>query len=81
MNAEEFVRLISKLNQNEKPFSLGTIGSVSNKVATVQFDGEGSASSKYYPSLAPYTPVAGHRVLVANIAGTHVILGQVQTQT
>jgi hypothetical protein len=78
MNAEEFVRLMSKLQKTEKAFSIGTVGSVSGNKATIQFDGEGSASSKYYPSLAPYSPVAGHRVLVANIAGTHVILGQIQ---
>lgn len=78
MNAEEFVRLISKLQKTEKPFSIGTVGSVSGLKATIQFDGEGSASSKYYPSLAPYTPTGGDRVLVANIAGTHVILGKIQ---
>ena len=78
MNAEEFVTLIAKLNKTEKPFSLGTVGSVSGGKATIQFDGEGSASNKYYPSLAPYSPIGGDRVLVANIAGTHVILGKIQ---
>lgn len=78
MNAEEFVNLIAKLNKTQKPFSLATVGSVSGGKATLMFDGEGSYSSKYYPSLSPYTPRGGDRVLIANVADTHVILGGIQ---
>jgi len=77
MNADDFVRLISKLNQNEKAFSLGIVGGVSGNKVTIQFDGETSVSQKYYPILASYTPVVGDRVLVANVSGTHVVLGKI----
>ena len=78
MNAEEFVRLMAKLNKPQKPFSMGTVGTVSGMKATIKFDGESSFSTKSYPSLAPYTPASGNRVLLANFAGTHVILGRIQ---
>jgi hypothetical protein len=80
MNAEEFVSLIAKLNKTDKPFSLGTIGSVSGGKATIQFDGESSPSSKYYHTLTSYSPVAGRRVLLANVAGTHIIIGEISPQ-
>lgn len=77
MNAEEFVSLIAKLNKQDKAFSLGTIGGVSGGKARVKFDGESTTSSKYYSCLSSYSPVVGDRVLIANIAGTHVVLGKV----
>jgi hypothetical protein len=77
MKADEFVELIAKLNTNEKAFSLGTIDGVSGGKARIKFDGENVTSSKYYSRLTSYSPVSGHRVLVANIAGSHVILGQI----
>lgn len=79
MNAEEFVSLIAKLNTQEKPFSLGTIDSnYSSGKPRIQFDGESSPSGKGYPYLSSYSPTGGDRVLIANIAGTHVVLGKIQ---
>lgn len=82
MKADEFVTLISSLNakeKQEKPFSLGTIdpaysGSGRPKVI---FDGSTTASSKTYPYLSSYTPRANDRVILANVGGTHVILGKI----
>lgn len=80
MNAEEFVRLISKLNPDSKPYSLGIIDpNYSGKgKPRVIFDGENAPSVKTYPYLSSYNPVAGDRVVIANMGATHVILGGVQ---
>lgn len=78
LNADEFVYLISQLNKNQKAFSLGTIdSSYSSGRPKIVFDGETVASSKAYPYLASYTPVANHRVLIANIGGSHVVIGRI----
>ena len=82
MKANEFVTLISSLNskeKQEKPFSLGIIdpaysGSGRPKVI---FDGSATVSSKTYPYLSSYTPRANDRVILANVGGTHVILGKI----
>lgn len=79
MNANEFVALISSLNTKEKPFTLGKIdpaysGSGRPKVI---FDGSTTVSSKTYPYLSSYTPQANDRVILANVGGTHVILGKI----
>lgn len=80
MNADEFVQLISKLGTESKPYSLGTIDPNFDGKGKprVQFDGESSPSSKVYPYLSPYKPVAGERVVLANIGTTHVILGAIE---
>jgi hypothetical protein len=79
MNAQEFVTLVSQLNKQGQPFSLGTIDpNYKTGKPRVIFDGETTPSSKTYPYVNGYTPVAGERVVLANIGGTHVILGGIQ---
>lgn len=57
---------------------LGTIpASYTTGKPTVQFDGESSASTKQYPYLASYTPVAGDRVLLVRIGNSWVIQGKI----
>lgn len=79
MKASEFVALISQLNTSEKAFSLGKIDPAYNGSGRpkVIFDGSTTVSSKAYPYLSSYTPQANDRVLLANIGGTHVILGKI----
>jgi len=43
----------------------------------LQFDGETAPSAKKYKRLSSYTPAVGDRVLMAEIAGTYVILGKI----
>ena len=57
-------------------YKLGTVTSTSGGVS-VQFDGETTPSTKKYKRLSSYTPAVGDRVLMAEIAGTYVILGKV----
>ncbi|MFO7295797.1 MAG: hypothetical protein C0P72_007215 [Clostridia bacterium] len=79
MNANEFVALISSLNTKEKPFTLGKIDpaySGSGRPRVI-FDGNTTVSSKTYPYLSSYTPQANDRVILANVGGTHVILGKI----
>jgi hypothetical protein len=80
MTPEELVSLIGQIHKTEKVFSLGVLPSnYSSGKPQIIFDGEETASLKAYPYLSSYTPSAGDRVLIANIAGSHVILGKVMT--
>ena len=57
---------------------LGTIGTVTvNTGATLIIDGETDPTTKAYKWLSPYTPQAGDRVLIAEVAGSYVILGKI----
>ena len=67
-----------KAGENKSPeFYLATVAAVSSGRASLTFDGETTATQKYYRHLASYSPTAGHRVLVVKISGTFVILGRV----
>lgn len=57
---------------------LATVTNITSGVS-VQFDEEGTASPKKYKRLASYTAVIGHRVLMAKVGSTWVILGQITT--
>ena len=63
-------------NGEKRLFRLATVTSTSGGVS-VQFDGETAPSAKKYKHLSSYTPAVGDRVLMAEIAGTYVILGKV----
>lgn len=56
---------------------LATVKEVSANGTKIKFDGEGIVSEQYYSRLGSYIPTNGDRVLLAQIAGTHVILGKV----
>jgi hypothetical protein len=78
ITADELVVLIKQLSTNEKAFSLGVIQSdYSSGRPKVKFDGDTTASSKQYPYLSSYTPASNDRVLLANIGGSHVIIGKI----
>lgn len=47
--------------------------------ARVRFDGETEWTTKAYPSLSSYTPVANDRVLMLPAGDSYVILGAVAT--
>jgi len=66
------------MNNGEKRlFRLATVTSTSGGVSVLQFDGETAPSAKKYKRLSSYTPAVGDRVLMAEIAGTYVILGKI----
>jgi hypothetical protein len=75
---EAFKKMIQELSTPQKSYSLGKIASnhTSGKPQIV-FDGETVASIKRYPYLSSYTPVANDRVLLANVGGSHVVLGKI----
>jgi hypothetical protein len=78
MNADEFVQLISQLSKDEKAFTLGKVDPYySSGRPRILFDGETQVSAKGYPYLSSYSPVANHRVLLANIGGSHVVIGRI----
>lgn len=83
MNAEQFVSLIKELNVQKRELSLGSIDSAYSSSTTpkarpkVKFDGDTQVSSKTYPYLSSYSPLANDRVLLANIGGSVVILGKI----
>lgn len=80
MSPEDFLAIMGERNQGKDPpaFCLGTIpaGYTSGR-PQIQFDGESTVSSRTYPYLSSYTPVASDRVLVANVSHGAVILGKV----
>lgn len=58
-------------------FKLGTVASLAtNNSARVKFDGEEEVSTKEYAYLAGYYPTVGDRVLLADVAGTNIIVGK-----
>jgi hypothetical protein len=78
MTADELVVLIQQLSSNEKAFSLGVIQSgYTSGRPKVKFDGDTTFSSKQYPYVASYTPASNDRVILANVGGSHVILGKI----
>jgi hypothetical protein len=80
MTPEELVSLIGQIHKTEKVLSLGVVPSnYSSGKPQIIFDGEETAGTKTYPYLSSYTPSAGDRVLMVNIAGSHVVLGKVVT--
>lgn len=49
----------------------------SSNGSTLRFDGESADTIKRYKRLYSYSGAAGHRVLVAKVSGTYIILGRV----
>lgn len=45
--------------------------------STLIFDGEAEPTTKRYKRLYSYSGAANHRVLVAKVSGTYIILGRV----
>lgn len=43
----------------------------------IVFDGESVTSTKKYPYLSSYTPVANDRVLLLRVANSYVVLGKI----
>ena len=59
-------------------FKLATVVSYdSTNGSTLLFDGESTATTKRYKRLYSYSGAANHRVLVAKVSGTYIILGRV----
>lgn len=56
---------------------LGTVTAFNNAGVRVQIDGEDAGTTKSYTRLSSYSPAVGDRVLIAQIAGSYVILGKV----
>lgn len=56
---------------------MATVKEISASGTKLQFDGEETTSGQFYYRLGTYTPTIDDRVLVEQIAGTHVILGKV----
>ena len=57
---------------------LGTVQTITPGAGvTVLIDGETSATVKKYTYLSSYTPAVNDRVLIAEVAGSYVILGKI----
>ena len=75
---EETFISMGKGKKGEPVFRIGTIpGSYVSGRPTVQFDGEGAASTKTYPYLSSYAPAANHRVLLGKVGNGWVVLGRI----
>jgi hypothetical protein len=78
MSPEDFIKVLTDQGGEEQAFRLGTIPSdyVSGR-PRVTFDGESAASSRMYPYMSQYVPMAEDRVLVALVGHGAVILGKI----
>lgn len=77
IQVEDFLK-ITKGPGKETVFRLGRIDpAYSSGRPKIVFDGETTASTKQYPHISSYSPVAGDRVLLAKVAGSYVIIGKV----
>jgi hypothetical protein len=56
---------------------LATIIEIKPAGLILRFDGEAEPGQKPYKHISTYTPVDGHRVLVALIRGSGVVLGAI----
>ncbi len=56
---------------------LATVVSYSSSGSTLLFDGETTPTTKKFKKLYSYSGASNHRVLVAKISGTYIILGRV----
>ena len=62
----------------EPVFRIATVGSsFLNGHAQLIFDGQTTATQKYYKRLSSYSPASGDRVLVVKDSGTYIILGKI----
>jgi hypothetical protein len=65
-------------------FRIGTVTELFTTplfTAKIKFDGEEVASEKQYSYLASYSPIVNDRVIMATIAGTYIILGNIAYNT
>ena len=81
MNADQFLQLIRETVRQELPSLSGRIGTIpgtySSGRPTVLFDGEATASTKTYPYLSSYAPVAGNRVALLPFGNTWLVIGRI----
>lgn len=80
MDTQNFIEIIENMIEKKLsvPFSLGRIDPrYSGGKPKVIFDGEPQASHKRYSHLSSYKPEPNERILIANISGTHVIVGSI----
>ena len=80
INTQSFVEIVEEMIKEkvEAPFSLGKVNpNYRGGNPQILFDGEASISIKKYPHLSSYKPVSSDRVLLINIAGTHLVIGHI----
>lgn len=56
-------------------FNLATVSEVTENGVKVIFDGESTASQKYFTRLESCACVQGDRVILAQLSGSYVVLG------
>lgn len=82
MSANDLLRTLGVTQQHAKQqpaYRLATIPSgYTSGNPTLIFDGEGSASTRQYPCVSSYVPVANDRVVVAMIGHGGLVLGKIQ---
>lgn len=75
---EKFLQIVRNAKE-EKHNRLGKIDTeyLSGRPRII-FDGETTVSTKQYPYLASYSPVAGDRVILEKVGGTYVVMGKIE---
>jgi hypothetical protein len=80
IQTQSFIEMIENMIEKKVsvPFSLGRIDpNYTGGKPRIKFDGESKVSVKRYPHLSSYKPVSNDRILMVDIAGTHLVVGSI----
>lgn len=80
MKSQALIEMLERIidKRVKKPFTLGRIDpKYTGGLPKILFDGDSQVSIKSYSYLSSYTPKANDRVLLVNIAGTHLVIGKI----
>jgi len=70
--------MVENQPEQKSQFTLATVTKLFGRgTAQITFDGEETPSEKEYAYLSSYHPSEGDRVVLADVAGTHIILGSI----
>lgn len=80
MDTREFLKIVQMLIDKKIKLSF-TLGKIDPAYISgnpkILFDGDAVVSDKRYPHLSSYNPTRNERVLLANVGGSHVVLGAI----
>lgn len=78
MSVEQLVAILDHTGTPQPSFRLATVDpDYSGGRPRLVFDGETTVSTRTFPYLSSYTPVAGDRVLVAMVSRGAVVVGKI----
>jgi hypothetical protein len=75
---KKIIQTLDELGLLKKPYKFGYIDSAYDSgKPKILFDGETEVSTKTFPYLSSYIPVAGDRVILLREAQSYIVLGKI----